>query len=176
MKTRYLELGPELNRHTKAGRYSLEWETCGRSDKTPVDRVVDLDSALPYIDSSFEAVYSSHVLEHLKDPVAFLRECFRVLVPGGVCRVCVPDANWLIHRYLNGHSTIDDLVDNLRSYAPGKHRWGFDRKKLRAVMEMAGFSGLEFPAPGESLLPEMTGVYFSNRSERTIRCEGRRPE
>ena len=47
---------------------------------------------LPLDDGTCSAVYSSNVLEHIpKDKApAFIAECFRVLVPGGVLRIVVP--------------------------------------------------------------------------------------
>jgi SAM-dependent methyltransferase len=48
---------------------------------------------LPFPDVVSEVVYLSHVLEHFpkSSAPAFLRECYRVLKPGGVLRVVVPD-------------------------------------------------------------------------------------
>ncbi len=40
--------------------------------------------ALPYDDGSFDVVHAHQVLQHLTDPVAALREMWRVLAPGGV--------------------------------------------------------------------------------------------
>ena len=34
-------------------------------------------------EKSFDAIYSSHVIEHLHDPAAVLKECYRILKPGG---------------------------------------------------------------------------------------------
>jgi SAM-dependent methyltransferase len=53
----------------------------------------DLRKRFPWKDGAFEAVYASHTLEHvhLNEARGVLRECFRVLKPGGVCRMVVPD-------------------------------------------------------------------------------------
>lgn len=53
----------------------------------------DLREPLPFPDGAFAVVYHSHVLEHL-DPeqgARLLGECGRVLEPGGLVRVVVPD-------------------------------------------------------------------------------------
>lgn len=62
---------------------------------------------LPYPDGRFTLVYHSHLLEHLPcNRVGFfLTECWRVLEPGGVVRVVVPDLEQICALYLQ---TIDD--------------------------------------------------------------------
>jgi SAM-dependent methyltransferase len=61
----------------------------------------DLRKPLPWANGQFEAVYSSHLLEHLTwgDAAQLLRESRRVLAPGGVCRVVVPDLEFFISEY-----------------------------------------------------------------------------
>jgi SAM-dependent methyltransferase len=49
---------------------------------------------LPYADGTFDAVIASEILEHLDDDVAGLREIWRVLKPGGVVAITVPNANY----------------------------------------------------------------------------------
>jgi hypothetical protein len=57
---------------------------------------------IPFSDNSFDAVYHSHVLEHFNkiDGENLIKECFRVLKPGGVLRVAVPDLEQIAIKYL----------------------------------------------------------------------------
>lgn len=47
--------------------------------------------ALPFAPGSFDAVVAASVLEYVDEPAAVLRECRRVLRPGGVMLCTVPD-------------------------------------------------------------------------------------
>ena len=62
----------------------------------------DLTQGIPFDDGSYDAVYHSHVLEHLEPAEAkkMLTECCRVLRPGGVLRVAVPDLEQITRLYL----------------------------------------------------------------------------
>ena len=63
---------------------------------------MDLTGRLEFADASVEHVYSSHCLEHLTlaEERHVLSECLRVLQPGGVLRLVVPDLSRLVERYL----------------------------------------------------------------------------
>ena len=56
-------------------------------DERVVSRVADLDCPLPFDDAALDRVVSMNVAENLHDPAAFLRECARVLRPGGAAVV-----------------------------------------------------------------------------------------
>lgn len=62
----------------------------------------NLGYGIPLPDEAFDVVYHSHLLEHFTKPAAaaFLKECFRVLRPGGVIRVAVPDLEAIARNYL----------------------------------------------------------------------------
>lgn len=73
-------------------------------------RVHDLRHPLRFVaDNSCEAVYASHLLEHMLFPHAqmVLRESFRVLAPGGVARFVVPDLRAIVLEYI-GRGTVAD--------------------------------------------------------------------
>lgn len=63
----------------------------------------DVRKGLPFDDSTFDAVYHSHVIEHLAQDaaVAFMQEAVRVLKPGSVMRVVVPDLEKIARLYLD---------------------------------------------------------------------------
>ena len=62
----------------------------------------DLSKSIPFADDSFDLVYHSHVLEHFTKVAAtnFIQECYRVLRPGGILRVVVPDLEQIARLYL----------------------------------------------------------------------------
>lgn len=51
---------------------------------------------IPFPDGSFDIVFSSNVLEHLPDPVAFQAEILRVLDVGGIAVHTLPTATWRV--------------------------------------------------------------------------------
>lgn len=61
---------------------------------------------LPFRENAVDAIYHSHVLEHLRPEqgTKLLQECFRALRPGGVLRIVVPDLEQIAQLYLNYHT------------------------------------------------------------------------
>lgn len=70
--------------------------------------------ALPFRDHALDYVIASHVLEHIANPVAALAECHRVLRPGGILYLVVPDRRltWEHRRPL---TPVAHLLDDFRA-------------------------------------------------------------
>ncbi|MDA1310190.1 MAG: methyltransferase domain-containing protein [Proteobacteria bacterium] len=64
------------------------------ADLPGIDFVVDLDACattrLPLPDDHFQQLELSHVLEHLRNPLALMQELYRVAAPGARLQVKVP--------------------------------------------------------------------------------------
>src|SRR5262245_16757727 len=69
----------------------------------------------PFSDASFDVIFSSNVIEHIKDERTLHSEMHRVLRPNGVCIHSVPTATWRIWASL-GHypSLARSLLRKLR--------------------------------------------------------------
>jgi SAM-dependent methyltransferase len=89
----------------------------------------DLRRPLPFADAVAEACYASHVLEHLNqhDARCLLDECHRLLRPGGILRIVVPDLEGIATAYLKSLAgrredhrwMILEMVDQLVRTKPG---------------------------------------------------------
>lgn len=66
----------------------------------------DLRRGIPFPDQTFDVVYHCHLFEHIDIAytLPFLAECYRVLRPGGVIRIVVPDLEKWVNRYINSIS------------------------------------------------------------------------
>lgn len=73
--------------------------------------VHNLLNGIPYPENTFDLVYTSHVLEHFTkdDGELFVAECFRVLKPGGVLRIVVPDLEAIVRNYIR---LLDELLED----------------------------------------------------------------
>ncbi|MFZ5940799.1 MAG: class I SAM-dependent methyltransferase [Bacteroidota bacterium] len=70
----------------------------------------NLLEGIPFESESADLVYHSHLLEHFTEEqgLAFLHECYRVLKPGGVIRIAVPDLETIAREYLKWMEAADN--------------------------------------------------------------------
>lgn len=155
-----------------------------------VNLVWDCRYPVPLPDACARGVFSEHFLEHLEyetEARDFLRECHRIMRPGAVIRIVVPDAG----AYTRAYSASDwqDLI-RLRQLREGRtdpaypityqtkmqlinvlyrqfgeHKYAYDGDTLEALLEEVGFSEAKVVAYGQS-----------RQSELAIDLEVRAPE
>jgi predicted SAM-dependent methyltransferase len=146
---------------------------------------------MPLETGSVELLYCSHVLEHLslEDFRLTLRECRRVLKPGGVFRGVMPDMETWLAPYLN--STEDDACEKLwtRSYMASlsrphglgarlrdmfgnsKHLWLWDFKATRAELVAAGFVDVRRAQFNDSKYTDFKDIEVRDRWENELGFE-----
>ena len=85
-------------------------------------------------DDFFDAIVLSHVIEHVHDPVELLRECRRVLRPGGVLKIMTPNLHSVGHRRFGA---------DWRGLEPPRHLHLFSSRSLSSCIRKAGLAVTE---------------------------------
>ena len=142
-----------------AGRVHEDWVNLDLVAHLPGVIAHDIRTGLPFPDNSFSAVYHSHVLEHLRrsSAPALLRECYRVLAPGGILRVAVPDLEAIARLYLkNLEGAVAGDAEAARRY-----EWMVLELLDQMVRDESGGEMLNYwrqnPMPAESFVIERMG-------------------
>ena len=106
-------------------------------------------SSLPLPDCSAELIYASHVLEHFgrHEYREVLAEWFRVLLPGGVLRLSVPDFAACAALYHEGGLTdrlsgLTGLLVGGQRDANDFHKMVFDEPSLTQDLLATGFNAV----------------------------------
>ncbi len=131
------------------------------------DLRVDVRQGLPFDDNSAEIIYSEHFLEHLEYPLEcadFLRESLRVLRPGGLIHVGVPDSRYVVESCLRTPIRPEFLE------AVKKHGWGYPewcRTGFEYINYHFRLGGLhKFAFDAETLVSQLQRCGFVNVRER----------
>ena len=126
------------------------WKTLDLVAGPEVDYVGDCQNLAQFDANAIEALYASHVLEHVPYAKlqATLKEWHRVLMPGGKLMVAVPDMNILAQLFVKPEVKGADKVFVMRMMFGGQlddtdfHCIGFDLEILGVHLHMAGFDGI----------------------------------
>lgn len=81
-------------------------------------------------DARFNLIMALDVFEHSDQPERFLAECYRLMKPGGQLLLMLP--------------LSDALPSDSRFFAPAEHVMIHSKRNLTAILEDAGFSGIEW--------------------------------
>ena len=202
LQNNYLSSAKVAKLHLGCGRHLLDgWLN---TDLNQSEGVMALDATkeFPFVDSSFDYVYSEHMIEHIQYPDGqrMLSECFRMLRPGGRIRIATPDLQFLIALYNPNKSDLQRSYIRWATEIFVKHApfqadtfvinnffrdWGhqiiYDEKTLRFALERCGFVDITRCPLCESTDAELRGLENHGRMPpeflelETIVMEGRKP-
>lgn len=146
--------------------------------------LIDASKPFPIQSSTFDLVYSEHLFEHLDiyGQLNYLRECLRILKPGGKIRIATPDFDFLIdlakpelsdiqkkHLQFNSDIFLKQIPEELRNshlpvYVINNYvrDWGHQMihnvSSLRSLLEYAGFNNIQFVKVGLSKEPDFENI------------------
>lgn len=158
----------------------------------------DVVQGLRLASDSVDLAFSSHVLEHLsrEDSEKAIGETYRVLRPGGIFRIVVPDLECAVRHYLKSlEASVSDANDQLlrkiimgqerhvRSlgsvlrgmFSNASHQWMWDEASLWALLKRHGFVDIRRAAFGDSDDPRFRSVERESRFCEAVALEARKP-
>ena len=149
----------------------------------PVDVAWNLASPLPFEPMSVDAVFHEHLLEHmpLQAGAALMQECYRVLKPGGILRIGVPDAGQLIRSYAGDRTYLEErrpgrptaMMAVQELFYWHRHCAMFDGETLRLFFQASGFADPEEREFGNSDIGQAPDT--ERRRDETLYMEARKP-
>ena len=109
-----------------------------------VHHVQDVTNLSKFPSGYADMIYACMVLEHIpKDKsISVLKEWKRVLKPGGVLRLSVPDFDAMLHVYADNRKDIASIINPLmggQGYGHNYHFNVFTRSSLSHLLKDAGF-------------------------------------
>lgn len=174
-RARYLHVGSGAEH--KAGWLNIDLAG------DPVDLAWNLAHGIPFPDDTAEAVFHEHLFEHisLAQGLALMDECFRVLKPGGIVRVGVPDAGELLQSYAGDGSYVDQIHPHRPTRMLGvqelfywhRHLTMYDEETLTLMVGAAGFTDVRRREFGDTELEHAPDT--ERRRAETLYVEGRKP-
>ena len=97
-----------------------------------------------FAENTFDALISSHVIEHLFDPLATLKECFRVMKPGAQLSIATPNIESMASQ---------QYKESWRGLEIPRHFYLFNSKSLKEMASNAGFKNIRILTPTSYAYP-----------------------
>lgn len=133
------------------------------------DSEIDIRKPLPFASNSAAFIFAEHVVEHIDyyEAISFFKECFRVLIPGGVVRIAVPclDNVWkrATPEYIQFVKKWAGAVPGLRGALHAMvtahgHKTAWTTGLLEATLFYSGFDSAAACEVGKSAHHDLIGV------------------
>jgi len=155
-------------------------------------RFANAAARIPFATGTVAAIYSSHMIEHLdrREARMFLAEARRVLRPGGVLRLAVPDLSRLVDQYVRS-GDADAFIARTRMgvdrpatprewarwalIGPRHHLWMYDGASLARLLRDAGFVDTAVEPPGVTRITDPGGLDLKEGEAERVYVEADRP-
>lgn len=119
----------------------------------------NLEYGVPLPDGSADYVFASHFLEHLsrRDGEHLVREAARVLRPGGVIRIAVPDLAYFMDAWRAGDKerAMEGIFEDLDLGHFARHRYMYDFEMLSGLVRRAGLTEVRRCEFREGRVPDL---------------------
>lgn len=183
---RYLRSNTVRKLQIGAGPTQLPGWLCTDIDPRS-DEAVYLDATrrFPFEDGTFDYVYSEHMIEHITwlQGLSMLKECRRVMRPGGTLRVATPDLNvlldlyahpdaprnaayirWITDRFLEGVTVYQPTFVLNNAFENWGHQFLYDEPTIRMALREAGFADVRRCESEQSEDPHLRGIESHGRN------------
>jgi predicted SAM-dependent methyltransferase len=141
-------------------------------------RYMNATKRFPFKNGIFDGVYCCHLVEHLTPAQAehLFKEVLRVLKPGGVFRVVVPDLESVVSLYDPAHPDrfLNAMYEHVGGSLKNSHKWMYTRESLEGLFVQKGFVGVQSCAYRQGRLPDVEKI--DSRPEGSIFVEGQCPQ
>jgi len=123
----------------------------------------DLTNGIPFEDNSCDGIFLSHFIEHLdaQQAVQLVKECKRVLMPGGVILASVPDATYFKSVYPRDKNEnwqelfeVTDVNNPIPTFMQAalffeEHKQVLTEDSLWCILTMGGFENVTKSCTGD---------------------------
>ena len=156
------------------------WINVDIFEASGINCVYDCRKSLPFPDNSAKGIFSEHFFEHIdyvEEVPYFLAECYRVLKPGGIIRLIVPDLQKYLKAYCEEgweelsrirpldlerkdfyynckYNTKMELINFVfrQNY---EHKYAYDYATIEFLLYKYGFSTVKLQDFSNSLMDEL---------------------
>ncbi|MFH1198285.1 MAG: class I SAM-dependent methyltransferase [bacterium] len=100
-----------------------------------------------YPDDFFDMIYMDSVLEHVTQPLNYILKIKKILKPGGVVYIGVPNEDSLFNKVkflVNMFTKKKSMSSKMNAFSSPYHINGFNKKSIEFFIRGAGFEAVEF--------------------------------
>lgn len=181
----YLATHPTSKLQIGAGQTTLDgWLSTDIAPRSDAVIFLDATERFPFDDGVFDYVYGEHMIGQFswEGALFVLRECRRILKPGGTVRMASPDLEvllglygtpspagekyikWVTDTFLTGVTVYEPAFVINYAFGEWGNRFVYDGNLMQLALREAGFTNIARYAHGESRHPDLQGIECHGRN------------